>query len=196
MARSKLNRDEWKKEALSAQKELRTYYRDNKNKAPSPKADQWIRQQMRQVRGHIPRGGVKVGRMYMYGYDAKYKHKLPYWDRFPLILCLAVNNTHMLGLNLHYIRPNERAKFMHDVLKFASTHTITNKTVLNINWKTVKNRAVAKQMIKLYIAANVKGGITEIRPADWHKAIFLPTQNFVNTKGGNISATRAYDDKG
>ena len=156
------------------------------------KSEQWILGQMQRIKSHrVSR--PSIGKMYMFGYDAKHKDTLPYWDKFPLIVCLGVNAKYMLGLNLHYIPPKAREVFLEQLLKFASTTTITNKTKLKINWGRVKGMGGVQHMIKLYLASNVRFGIKEVAPKDWHNVIYLPTQQFVS-KGRNISATRAYND--
>lgn len=157
------------------------------------KSEEWIVGQMKRVKSHkVAR--PTVGRMYMYGYDAKNKDTLPYWDKFPLIICLGVTPTHMLGLNLHYIPPKVRETFLEELLKFSSTTTITNKTRLRINWNKVKGMKGANHMIKMYLASHVRLGIMEIAPKDWHNVIHLKTQQFVTNKGRKVSATRAYND--
>lgn len=156
------------------------------------KSEEWIVGQMKRVKSHrVTR--PSIGRMYMFGYDAKYKDTLPYWDKYPLIICLAVSSTHMLGLNLHYIPPKAREIFLTELLRFASTTNITNKTRLNVNWAKLKGFPGVNHMVKLYLASHVRLGIMEINPKDWHNVIHLNTQLFVS-KGRNISATRAYND--
>lgn len=158
------------------------------------KSQEWITGQMKRVKSHKV-AKPQVGKMYMFGYDAKYKDTLPYWDKYPLIICIGVSNDRMLGLNLHYIPPKAREIFLESLLKFASTKSISNKTKLKINWNKVRMFKGANHMIKQYLASHVRLGIAEIAPKDWHNAIYLPTQQFVS-KGRNVSAVRAYNDKG
>ena len=40
-----------------------------------------------------------IGRMYFYFYDPKTKDKLPYYDRFPLVIPIERYNDGFLGLN-------------------------------------------------------------------------------------------------
>jgi hypothetical protein len=58
---------------------------------------------------------VKIGRMYMFSYDAKWKDKLPYWDAFPLIFPIDFKKDGFLGINLHYLPPVLRAKLMDEL---------------------------------------------------------------------------------
>ncbi|CAL9998302.1 DNA end protector [Vibrio phage K567] len=135
------------------------------------------------------------GNMYVFAYDAKTKAKLPYWDKFPCVVCLGVSKGYMLGLNLHYIPPKEREKFMERILRYANTKTVSNKTKLIIDWGRVKNMKFSKHMVKLYILKRVKGSLEEVKPADWFNVIHMPLQQFVAKNGRNISAVRAYDDR-
>ena len=50
-----------------------------------------------------------AGSMYMYFYDPKTKEKLPYYDRFPLVILVEDAEGGFYGLNLHYLRPDIRA---------------------------------------------------------------------------------------
>lgn len=128
-----------------------------------------------------------TGRIYTFVYDAKYKAKLPYWDRFPLIVFLGsgvskAGNVVLYGLNMHYIPPKARQSFLEELLKrgFATTKRLSNKTVFKINWGSVKGIRGSDIMIKSYLPSHVKSGMMEIAPKDWAKSVWLPTQSFVS----------------
>ena len=53
-----------------------------------------------------------VGNMYMFFYDPKLKKELPYYDSFPLVIVVGPAEGGFLGLNLHYLPPTLRAKFL------------------------------------------------------------------------------------
>ncbi|AJT61155.1 DNA end protector during packaging [Vibrio phage phi-ST2] len=135
------------------------------------------------------------GNMYVFAYDAKHKDKLPYWDKFPCIICLGVEKGYMLGLNLHYIPPKDREKFLTILLRYATTKTVSNTTRLSVDWGRVKNIKFSKHMVKLYILKRIKGSLEEVKPHDWYNVIHMPLQQFVAKNGRNISAVRAYDDR-
>lgn len=135
------------------------------------------------------------GNMYVFAYDAKTKDKLAYWDKFPCVLCLGLHKGYMLGLNLHYIPPKEREKFLERILRYANTKTVTNSTKLIVDWGRVRNIKFSKHMVKLYILKRVKGSLEEVKPHDWYNVIHMPLQQFVAKNGRNISAVRAYDDR-
>src|SRR4051812_41636100 len=49
--------------------------------------------------------GVHPGEMIFFMYDAKWKDKLPFFDRFPLIFPVEMYPNGFAGMNLHYL-PN------------------------------------------------------------------------------------------
>jgi len=53
-----------------------------------------------------------VGNMYMFFYDPKTKDTLPYYDAFPLVIPIEPAEGGFYGLNLHYLPPVLRAKFL------------------------------------------------------------------------------------
>ena len=52
---------------------------------------------------------ASLGNLYCYHYDPKYKATLPYYDVFPMIMLIGVDNDTFLGLNFHYLPPKLRA---------------------------------------------------------------------------------------
>jgi len=136
------------------------------------------------------------GRMYQFGYDAKTAANLPYWDKYPLIICLSVTGTHFQGVNLHYIPPKERETFLDIIMKYSSTKTTSNSTYLKIDYNKIKNIKWVAHMLKLYLFSQVREVFQEIAPKDWGKAIKLPSQQFTyKDTGKNISATAAYNQR-
>lgn len=151
-------------------------------KKSEQKSAQWFQDTVKKnIRGHkVTR--PKAGSIYTFQYDAKHKATLPHWDMFPLIVYLGLSTQHkglMLGLNLHYIPPKARQEFLEELLKYASTDRLTNKTTLKVNWGKVKSMRGANHMIKAYLPNHVKGQMIEIKPADWVNVVYMPTQKFV-----------------
>jgi len=50
------------------------------------------------------------GKMVMFFYDPKWKKKLPYYDRFPLIFPVEEAKGGFYGINMHYLSPWQRAR--------------------------------------------------------------------------------------
>ena len=136
------------------------------------------------------------GRMYQFGYNAKTAKYLPYWDKYPLMICLGVSGKHILGINLHYIPPKQRAEFLDTIMRYSSTKNTSNSTYLKINYNKVKSLEWVPHMLKKYLFSHVVEVFQEISPKDWGKAIKLPTQDFTyKDTGKSVSATVAYNDR-
>ena len=61
----------------------------------------------------------KIGRLYLFQYDAKMKDILPYWDVWPLIFPFDYAPNGFYGINLHYLAPKDRIKLMITLIKSA-----------------------------------------------------------------------------
>ena len=46
---------------------------------------------------------IRPGRLYLYGYDAKLKKTLPYYDMFPIVFPFAKVAGGFMGINMHYL---------------------------------------------------------------------------------------------
>ena len=166
---------------------------------PKEKSQEWFTKTIKAgIKGHqIVK--PQVGRIYTFMYDAKYKDTLPYWDVFPLIICLGdsktkAGNTVMLGLNLHYVTPKARQQFLEALLKqYASTPTLRNKTRLKIKWSDVKGMRGSDHMIKAYLPGHIKTKLVEISPKDWSNIIYMPTYQFMS-KGKKYDARKVWKD--
>ena len=174
-----------------AEKWYRKQLNENKKKATEERKAE----QRKGVKSHSV-GGPKPGRMYQFGYNAKTAKYLPYWDKYPLMICLGVSGKHILGINLHYIPPKQRAEFLDTIMRYSSTKTTSNSTYLKINYSKIKSINWVGHMIKKYLFSHVVEVFQEISPKDWGKAIKLPTQEFTyKDSGSNISAVVAYNDR-
>ena len=102
-----------------------------------------------------------VGNMYMFFYDPKHKAKLPYYDKFPLIIMTGPAKGGFYGLNLHYLPPVLRAKALDGLLGNGF----------------VPQRFV-EPMIKHYLNDHVKSKFALVEEPEWEIATFLPTAQF------------------
>lgn len=170
----------------------------NDGAAVNNKSEKWFKETLAKgVRGHQV---VKPepGKLYAFIYDAKHKDKLPYWDKYPLIIFLGVSKSKVAGttlfhgLNLHYVPPKARQEFLEDLLKrHSTTTTITNNTKLKVDWSKVKGFQGADQMIKAYLPSHVKGRFVEIKPSDWSNVVLMPLQQFVS-QGKRFAASKVW----
>ena len=133
---------------------------------------------------------LKPGKMFTFGYDAKLKAILPYWDKFPLIVVLDTYKNGFLGLNFHYLSPIDRQMFFTKILKFSNQKgdpmDFTDKAIFNISWDAVKNIKHADKMIHKYLYGHVRTSLLEAPPNEWENVIFLPYQKFVGASAKSV----------
>lgn len=125
-----------------------------------------------------------VGHMFMFVYDPKHKKTLPYYDKFPLIIMVDVDEKKQgfYGLNLHYLNPKLRAAFLdalHD--SYGSTKGFTSNTRVRATYSMLKNASNLREFkpcFKHYLFDHVQSKFAKVDSPDWEIAIFLPTENF------------------
>ena len=142
------------------------------------------------AKGFTKKSVLKPGKMYTFGYDAKLKAILPYWDKFPLIIVLDVYKDGFLGLNFHYLSPIDRQKFFTKIIKFANQkgepEDMTDKAKFLISWDAVRNIKHADKMIHKYLYGHVRTSLLEAPPNEWENVIFLPYQRFVGASAKSV----------
>src|SRR5688572_15481224 len=138
-------------------------------------------------------GKKDLGKMLMFYYDPKWKHKLPYYDRFPLIIPIPHNKgpKYFMGLNLHYLSPYQREKF------FASLYRQTGRNLARTKYaggitpdiilKGSVSLAASKPSLKLYLYPHVRSRFQVVPPEEYFFAIHLPPARFGRGgKGGGV----------
>ena len=142
------------------------------------------------AKGFKKKAVLKPGKMYTFGYDAKLKAILPYWDKFPLIIVLDVYKDGFLGLNFHYLSPIDRQKFFTKIMKFSNQkgepEDFTDKARFNVSWDAVRNIKHADKMIHKYLYGHVRTSLLEAPPNEWENVIFLPYQRFVGASAKSV----------
>ena len=125
------------------------------------------------------------GRMYTFFYDPKTKDKLPYYDRFPVILLLEANQNGFSGLNLHYIPPRYRVKLLNELYDFIVTDDEeddeTMKTRIRVTYDILQTTAKMKffrPCYKRYLTSHIEGRALEIIPEYWDIMAMLPVGRF------------------
>ncbi len=120
----------------------------------------------------------EIGKMVFFGYDPKGKDKLPYYDKFPMILPFYVDRTHFMGINLHYLDPRKRLTILDGLLKFSTDGKIDDNMKVKLSWqllqKVADHRAAANSVKKYIFAEHVKTNFVIVDPSDWPIAVFLP----------------------
>lgn len=128
------------------------------------------------------------GKMYIFTYNPLYKQRLPYWDMYPLVIVLdfysGPNGPGFLALNLHYLRPLERADLLQRLLDLASDTNMDENTRLNISYRILKANAARyaryEGCVKRYLFGHVISSFHEINSNDWARVVMLPLQRWVN----------------
>ena len=135
------------------------------------------------------RNQTAVGSMYMFFYDPKHKETLPYYDRFPLVIVLGPVEGGFLGLNLHYLPPTLRAKFLDALLEITNNKTYTDNTKFNITYSTLQRAArfkYFKPCVKHYLTDHVRSRFAKVQSPEWEIAVFLPTADFAKANKNKV----------
>ncbi len=122
-----------------------------------------------------------VGSMYMFFYDPKHKDTLPYYDSFPLVIVIDKAKDGFLGLNLHYLPPILRAKFLDALLDITSNDKYDETTKFAMSYSLLKKSSKYKYFkpcIKHYLASNVRSRFAKVHAPEWEIAAFLPTADW------------------
>tara|TARA_A100001035_G_scaffold253608_1_gene226893 strand:+ start:26202 stop:26792 length:591 start_codon:yes stop_codon:yes gene_type:complete len=130
-----------------------------------------------------------IGSMNMFFYDPKHKETLPFYDRFPLIIIIGPAKGGFMGLNLHYLPPILRAKFLDELLNITNNNKYDETTRFQISYKmlqaTTKMRYF-KPCIKHYLFSQVKSRLARVHAPEWEIATFLPTADFAKASATSV----------
>lgn len=124
---------------------------------------------------------VLIGKMFHFKYDPKTKEQLPYYDIFPLVIPIEIDQNSILGLNLHYLPPRLRAKLMDKLFDTMNDKKLSSSSRLRVTYKLLAGAARYKYFrptLKRYLNSHVRSRFLEIPPEEWQIALFLPTQRF------------------
>lgn len=92
---------------------------------------------------------LEVGKMYSYWYDPYYADKLPFFDNFPVMLCLGHLETkkriNAFGINISYLPPEWRIQIFDKIFKmFGNRYLKYNKDIIN------KGRPTQQKVTPMY----------------------------------------------
>ena len=127
------------------------------------------------------KNSTAVGSMYMFFYKPKHKDKLPYYDSFPLVIILGPATGGFLGLNLHYLPPVLRAKFLDALLDVTSNSKYDETTKFRLSYgvlQSVSKMKYYKPCIKHYLTAQLASKFAKVPAPEWEIATFLPTADW------------------
>jgi len=166
---------------------LKTAIRKGRSEPTTRNASQWFRRKVGALRAEL-RGrfsevdsadefyrtakksgdnSITPGKMAAYFYDPKTKKKLPYYDKFPLIMCVKMYSNGFLGLNFHYLPPLLRAKLMDAIDRSKS-----------VNYEGLARIKQIKPTVKRYLYKHISSRVVIVDEDEKEIALFLPTERF------------------
>lgn len=131
----------------------------------------------------------RPGELYLFRYMPKGKDVLPYYDIYPLVMLLDVQDESFLGINFHYIRPEWRALLMDKMYRYLNNKNFDERTRLIITYEKLKilsGRPYYKPCIKRYLNSNVIGRFIKIHPAEWDIVLMLPLDRFRKARRNTV----------
>ena len=158
------------------------------DKTTGPKSYDWYRKQVRDMttpgaKSLISRGKAtrrpKYGVMNLFGYDAKHKATLPYYDKFPLILPLEPAPGGFRGINFHYLPFGARVAFLRQLSQYASDKNFDKKTRYRL---PSLSGDYYKKTVKHYLFNHVRTSFLNIPADEMAIAIFLPVARFMKRR--------------
>ncbi len=131
----------------------------------------------------------RVGDMMMYSYDPKHKATLPYYDRFPLTIMVQPAKGGFHGLNLHYLSPGVRARFLDELMALSPSKMTDTSRLAKLRYDLLTGAQKYKEFkpcFKHYLMSQVKSQMVRVPMTEWEIAIFLPVEQFVNVKSQSV----------
>ena len=129
------------------------------------------------------------GNMYMYFYDPKHKKTLPYYDRFPLTIMVEPAKGGFYGLNLHYLRPDIRAKFLDELMNLVPGKVNNTKRITKMKYDLLQSTRKYREFrpcFKHYLTSQIASKMVRVPMTEWEIAIFLPTEQFKKSGKTNV----------
>lgn len=127
----------------------------------------------------------RLGKMYLFAYDAKHKETLPYWDASPLIIPFSDDGKSITAINFHYLPPLLRAKLMDMLYGFITNERMDKTTKLKLTYQALKSSSrfqYVKPCVKKYLKTHIRSELIEIPPSYWEAALFLPVASWQKQK--------------
>lgn len=117
------------------------------------------------------------GKLNFFFYDPKTKAKLPYYDRFPLVLPIGSASGGFLGVNFHYLPIALRVQLL---------EAIDGKNLSAADYNSLKRINLIKPTIKHYLTNHVRSGFLRIDEEDFLPACLLPVQQFKKSSSAAV----------
>ncbi len=123
----------------------------------------------------------RLGKMYFYSYNPKWKDKLPWYDTFPLVFPIEKYNNGFLGLNFHYLSPKDRAILMDQLKAFATNKLYDETTRLKLRYNMLEGFTKIKRArptVHRYLLSKIRSKFVLVNADEWEVALFLPVERF------------------
>ena len=129
-----------------------------------------------------------AGKLFTYEYAAETAGgDHGYYDRYPMVFFFDTFRSKegkliLLGLNVHYLTPTQRANLYKHLMKLKNTKGITEKTRLRLEWESIvayAGQKICETAVHAYRADRVQSQLVEIPPEDFIVATFLRTERWV-----------------
>ena len=118
------------------------------------------------------------GRLNMFFYSPKHKDKLPYYDRFPLVLPLERYRGGFMGINMHYLPIPLRTRLLDKLYEFSSNDKFDETTRLTATYNRVRNIPLVKPTLHRYLYDFLESPFRRIDADEFIVAALLPVQRF------------------
>lgn len=133
-----------------------------------------------------------VGGMFFFLYDPKYKDKLPWWDKFPLVVPFDVNNDGFIGLNLHYLPPGPRKALIEKLVSYKKKAGSPD-AYMKISYPLLKQAARSVEFeacIHRYLFSQMRSQLVKVDDSAWVNATMLPVQQFQGASARKVWSNR------
>lgn len=144
-----------------------------------------MRNRLMQMEGQ-QRGAPVIGKMFFFKYDPKTKDKLPIYDVYPLVFPIEQYSDGFLGLNIHYLSPDQRINLLNRLQEYATSKNYTPRTRLQISYDLLSStksvKTVLGSTVKRYLFGHVRSRFVEIPATEWDKAAQLSLELFIRKK--------------
>lgn len=164
----------------------------------------WYKKKINELGGNAPNAKTELikqtkelqtmrllpGAMFFFGYDPKYKEKLPYYDNFPLSLILSVEGPHFTGINFHYLSYAMRMKLYEKMHLIGYSSKLPTEQITKLNWKLLSSLTrfpEVRPAVKKYLFSHVQTKFIKIPVDDWATAIMLPVEKFAKKPQAQVA---------
>jgi len=127
--------------------------------------------------------------MNFFFYDPKHKDTLPYYDSFPLVIVVGPAKDGFYGLNLHYLPPLLRAKFLDNLLEVTNNKKFDETTRFQLTYEMLQGTTKMKEFqpcFKHYLTKHVRSRFARVPAAEWEIATFLPAANWQKKSASQV----------